>query len=571
MKDNSVIQAFHISVTPVGENKYLLRTERVPPAVPLAEDLVIWPVQDWLNCAAREGLSPSEGATGITAPEWVYLDYRWEDSRETPQRQKPLSPPALSHKLYNSLFQGNLGNSWITATETARAGGEILQVRLVLKEERLSSLPWKLVDLGEYLQTGLLEEEEEADFSELDSSEFGDWEMADEDMEDTDYEEDTAFVSGLLGQFSKVNSTNHNSTEVSTKFTELTTETNSAPPKTAAEPIANQSIPSDPPPTQVYVSDRTKIPANDFAAKLRNLTANFHQHDWPFSNKQLLLVSFSFLLFTSLSLVIGRNRWSQVGLRSASYLPEVSYTTPPAQPLPKKPSIDLSKTTSSKLAQMAIQHFRQGNLASGQRMVEVLLDRKALPQAKASLAAVPQQHRNNSAISFLYGRLAWQSVQAGDKNYTLDDARRYWETAVKGESKSPLYYNALGFAYYAQGNITRANQAWFNALYQAQEEQATKAELTNRVAAKNSMPNPAKFVTTKDALTAYAGLSLVLWRSSNNQPGLERSRLINKAIELRQKVMHDDSVNFQPQKLPTNWLWTKQAIQDWQTLQQIKN
>ena len=37
-----VTQEFHISVTPVRNNEYLVRTEQVAPGVPVADELVTW-------------------------------------------------------------------------------------------------------------------------------------------------------------------------------------------------------------------------------------------------------------------------------------------------------------------------------------------------------------------------------------------------------------------------------------------------------------------------------------------------------------------------------------------------
>ena len=46
-------QEFHISVTPVGQDEYLVRTEQVAPGVPLAEELMKWPVAEWLTQAGQ--------------------------------------------------------------------------------------------------------------------------------------------------------------------------------------------------------------------------------------------------------------------------------------------------------------------------------------------------------------------------------------------------------------------------------------------------------------------------------------------------------------------------------------
>lgn len=46
-------QEFHISVTPVGDNEYLVRTEKVASGVPLAEEQVKRPVDEWLAQARQ--------------------------------------------------------------------------------------------------------------------------------------------------------------------------------------------------------------------------------------------------------------------------------------------------------------------------------------------------------------------------------------------------------------------------------------------------------------------------------------------------------------------------------------
>ena len=54
-------QEFHISVTPIGEDDYLVRTERVAPGVPLAEEQVTWPVDEWLAQASLLMNDPLQG------------------------------------------------------------------------------------------------------------------------------------------------------------------------------------------------------------------------------------------------------------------------------------------------------------------------------------------------------------------------------------------------------------------------------------------------------------------------------------------------------------------------------
>jgi tetratricopeptide (TPR) repeat protein len=144
----------------------------------------------------------------------------------------------------------------------------------------------------------------------------------------------------------------------------------------------------------------------------------------------------------------------------------------------------------------------------------------------------------------LRGRLAWQSVQVGDRDFDILDARRYWETAVKQQPKSISFLNALGFAYYAAGDFNRANQAWYDALTLIEKE-------------KNPSP---------EVLNTYAGLALGLRQLAQNQSGKSKQELLDKALQLHQKVMDVDAINFQTDTLSKNWMWSEQAIKDWQAL-----
>ncbi len=449
----------------------------------------------------------------------------------------------------------------------------------------------------------LMSTQQAAEFDELEESDAQNPKaLEDGDMDNPDYEEDLAFISGLLGQPSKPNPTQESSKNTLTDVTlrleaESTDNQLTSIPITqrldsAADTDTKQPIPVEETEISTNRDRQEKIKAIESPIKLGNLVQiwdkvrggdRFKANVSPLQNKTLLVWPLTFLLLTSLSLWFFRNRSFQVGLRSTNLLHEAPSTTPAprslpkassialkkAQSLAKTPSVALKKASTSTVTAIAIKHFQQGNLAAGEQTVEVLLDRGTFKQAKAALAAVPKQQRDNPGINFLYGRLAWQSVQAGDKSYTVDDARRYWETAA-GSLKSPLYYNALGFAYYAKGNLTRANQAWFEALYLTQEQQAAKTELASRETAGNFTPIPIDSVASRDALTAYAGLALVLKRSALDQPADKRSRLMNAAIELRQKVIRDDAPHFQPSTLKANWLWTEQAIKDWRSLLQQK-
>jgi len=245
-------------------------------------------------------------------------------------------------------------------------------------------------------------------------------------------------------------------------------------------------------------------------------------------------------------------------------IPEDFLLPIPQSFLAKIADVNLKTANTSNITALAVEHFRQGNLSSGYLAVEELLNRGAVQSASKALAASPQLAKT-SGIAFLWGRLAWQSVQVGDKTYSLDDARRYWEAAVKAQPDSPQYRNALGFAYYAEDKLQLAYQTWFEVLYLVEEQQAAKN--TSTISTSTLTPS----VTNGEATNAYAGLALVLQKAAPEQPKDKQGKFVSTAIKLRQKVLTDDPVSFQPQSLGKNWLWTEKAIHDWQSLLQQKS
>ncbi|NMG18044.1 cell division protein HetF [Brasilonema bromeliae] len=255
--------------------------------------------------------------------------------------------------------------------------------------------------------------------------------------------------------------------------------------------------------------------------------------------------------------VVGFNWWShnqQIPVFSPESQQE-SRSTPQAN----------FKTTETKVVSaIATDKLSKGELQIGLEAVEELLNRNLLPNAQAALDAIPEQFADNPSVYFFKGRLAWQLIKTGDNRYSVDDARRYWESALKTEPDSILYNNALGFAYYAQGNLNRANDYWFKALSFAVREQQSKS------AASATTFLPSKPVP-RDALTAYAGLAIGLYKTANNQPNGKREQYLNEAIKLRQMIIKDDPVNFEIKELTKNWLWTDKTLQDWKTLLQLKS
>lgn len=229
---------------------------------------------------------------------------------------------------------------------------------------------------------------------------------------------------------------------------------------------------------------------------------------------------------------------------------------PELQPAKNSQNVNLSEAETATVTNIAIEQLSRGNISVGQKSVEELLNRGALPQAKAALDAVPQTQLDQPIVSFLRGRLAWQFIQQGSKDYNIDDARRYWEIAVKGNPNSAEYYKALGFAYYAEGDFNRANNAWLDAL--------------THLGKSNNESDIAGVTAKQDELNVYAGLALGFWKSAQKQSEPKRANLLNESLKLRQKVQTDDPVNFQPEALSKNWLWSESAIEDWSQLVAVK-
>jgi len=226
---------------------------------------------------------------------------------------------------------------------------------------------------------------------------------------------------------------------------------------------------------------------------------------------------------------------------------ETVVATPPAVPT-SEPN-PWSTASTSEVAAIAIENLAQGKLADGVVAVNAMLDRGALQQAKATLEAVPNSQRNTPEINFVSGRLAWQFVQTGNQDYSVSDARRYWEAAAKSDPDSPLYANALAFAYYAEGKLELASNTWLRVV---------------------TLLEPTQSLDHPPALTAYAGLALIMMRSSDQAPE-DRQTSISKAIKHRNMVMKLAASDFQPKALAKNWMWPESAIADWQQLLKIDN
>lgn len=269
-------------------------------------------------------------------------------------------------------------------------------------------------------------------------------------------------------------------------------------------------------------------------------------------------------------------RWKGIGavgvlaiaLTTGWFFRDRLFPGPQAAPIPgvtSSPSLqlgDLTQANTNKVTAYAIEQFGQGNLIKASNAVQALLDRNALRAAETAINSASSDQATQSAIRFLRGRLAWQFVEVGNQDYDIKDARRYWEQAVKSQPDSPTYRNALGFALYAEGKLDQANQVWLDSL-KLIDEQTNRSTAETREAASEGLAAARS--------TAYAGLALRLMKTAQ-APESQRSQaeLLKKASALRAEALKTDPARLQPTALSKQWLWTKQLIQDWQTLLQME-
>jgi len=263
---------------------------------------------------------------------------------------------------------------------------------------------------------------------------------------------------------------------------------------------------------------------------------------------------------SAIAALVGFNWWQNRQMSRLANIPPL-----PTQSLSSQhhPQVNLKTDATGIVTAYANEKLSSGDLQTGLGAVEELLNRGALSNAKAALDAIQEPQAEDASVNFFKGRLAWQFIQTGDKKYSFDDARRYWESAVKAKPESLLYTNALGFAYYAEGDLNRANDSWFKALNVAVKQQNTTASTTAI-----AVPPP---TPRQDTLTAYAGLALGLYKTASTQNTAKQQQYLNEAIKLRQMVVKDDPMSFQLNQLSTNWLWTEKAIGDWRSLLQLKS
>ncbi|NJM85238.1 MAG: hypothetical protein HC839_03240 [Leptolyngbyaceae cyanobacterium RM2_2_21] len=147
----AVTQEFHISITAVGEERYLVRTEQVAPGTPLAEEQVVWPIADWLEQTQQLMHEPLMSLLAGHPP--LRIATRPQDAEDSAVAAAvSANAPGLvmlGQQLYSALFQGMIRDSWLTAQGIAQHSQQLLRLRLGIKDSRLQKLPWEVLHDGD--------------------------------------------------------------------------------------------------------------------------------------------------------------------------------------------------------------------------------------------------------------------------------------------------------------------------------------------------------------------------------------------------------------------------------------
>jgi tetratricopeptide (TPR) repeat protein len=143
-----VIQEFEISITAVGGDQYLVRTENVAKGVQLAEEKVRWPVAQWLEKTKSFMHDPLLGL--LQGQQRHTLPTRAAQSSPRPQSENANASTLvhLGQTLHRELFRGQLHDSWITAQGVAQNRQDLLRLRIGMKDSRLQQLPWEALHAG---------------------------------------------------------------------------------------------------------------------------------------------------------------------------------------------------------------------------------------------------------------------------------------------------------------------------------------------------------------------------------------------------------------------------------------
>jgi len=234
----------------------------------------------------------------------------------------------------------------------------------------------------------------------------------------------------------------------------------------------------------------------------------------------------------------------------------------PSAPALNPEGVNFTTALTEDVAAVALLQLSQGKLAEGGAAVTELLNRNALGDAETALRVLNLDQVSDPEMLFLRGRVAWQAIAQDNLDYSRDDVRRYWLTAVEKQPASAQYRNALGFAYYQEGKLAEAVQSWCQAITLTQNPSALSTSPTENL----NCPMPSGTVNNPAVLPPYAGIALAFQKAASDPEFAETPDLANKSNQLYQLVLRSDSKAEDPTNLPDGWLWTESLIQEWRAL-----
>ncbi len=198
--------------------------------------------------------------------------------------------------------------------------------------------------------------------------------------------------------------------------------------------------------------------------------------------------------------------------------------------------------------------FQQNDLDEATVAVKALIDQKQFPEAIAALQSANQTQQQDAVIAFLKGRAQWGLVKQSSRDYSVDDVKRSWTTALENESDWMEIVMALGFAQYASGLDQAALDSWQRAVELASKQSTDKG-------AYFSDQTFGEYALNAQAGIAIATLSLAEIETDPAQKEL----LIEQAASAYRKVITEAPAEFNANTLGANWLWLEGAIADWES------
>jgi len=123
----------------------------------------------------------------------------------------------------------------------------------------------------------------------------------------------------------------------------------------------------------------------------------------------------------------------------------------------------------------------------------------------------------------------------------------------------------LGFAFYMEGELSLATEAWLGAIDLADGRQSQDPMPSSATGAADVLDSGTQ-ETNPDILTAYAGFALALVRMAETQPWEEQQTSLSKAAKIYQLVMTNDPKLMESNGQTQNWLWTEKILEDWAAL-----